>query len=76
MNYSGGSNGAPASQMPLFLGYFEETHYGSPHYQSIVPFKSNAILEFIVANGGYCAQEYQSTDLTGNVLTVYVLEYL
>ena len=47
-----GSDNTPAVSHPLFLGYYEESHYLSPHYQSIVPFRDNDILKYIVENGG------------------------
>ena len=42
----------PAELPPLFLGYYEESHYPAPHYQSIVPFSHNAVLKDGVDNGG------------------------
>ena len=34
-----GDENAPSQLPPLFLGYYEETHFAAPHYQSIVPFQ-------------------------------------
>jgi hypothetical protein len=52
ISFSGGSDNSPAVSHPLFLGYYEESHYISPHYQSIVPFRDNDILKYIIENGG------------------------
>lgn len=49
---SGGLNDTPAQFPPLFLGYYEESHYASPHYQSILPYKDSSVLRFIADNGG------------------------
>ena len=63
----GGTNGAPAASVPLFLGYYEESHYIAPHYQSIVPLCNNAILQFIVDNGGL-AVDLGATTVEGKFL--------
>ena len=41
------------SECPLFLGYYEESHFLAPHYQSVVPTRDNTVLEMIRENDGY-----------------------
>ena len=38
---------------PLFLGYFEDTHFKSPHYQSVVPTGNSNVLKTIKSNDGF-----------------------
>ena len=35
------------------MGYFEATHFKSPHYQSVIPIKDNSVLRMIRNNEGY-----------------------
>ena len=43
----------PAKRLPIFLGYFEETDFQAGHYQSVLPFKDNKVLQMIVKYGGF-----------------------
>ena len=43
----------PGQRLPIFLGYFEETHFKVGHYQSVLPTKNNAVLDMIVKYGGF-----------------------
>jgi hypothetical protein len=61
---------------PLFLGYYEESHFPAPHYQSIVPFRNNNILKFITENGGSASADYLGNSDPGQILTCVVLHYL
>jgi hypothetical protein len=63
----------PAELPPLFVGYFEESHYLAPHYQSIVPFKNNAILRFITENGGSAVADNLGIIDSGKSLACSVL---
>ena len=57
-------NDTPAEQPPLFMGYYEESHHaGGAHYQSIVPFKHNDILQFMADHGG----------AVGSIITSFVV---
>ena len=52
---SGGeyNNEKSGSESPLFLGYFEESHFLAPHYQSVVPMRDGSVLQTIRQNDGY-----------------------
>ena len=50
------------SMCPMFLGYYEESHYRAPHYQSVVPIKMNSILQSILDNEGF---DVRSLSLSG-----------
>ena len=43
---------APSKKMPFFLGYFEDSDYACPHYQSVVPQQQGPILTSLRENGG------------------------
>ena len=46
INYSfkggGYNNEVSGTLCPLFLGYFEDSHFRSPHYQSVVPVRDSS----------------------------------
>ena len=48
----------------------------APHYQSIVPFRNNNILQFITENGGSAVAENLGISDPGQTLTCIVLCYL
>ena len=67
---SGGANDVPAGTCPLFLGYFEESHYEGAHYQSIVPVKDGSILRIVRENFGFDVAahfEFQSNSAMENI---------
>ena len=43
---------APSTKLPFFLGYFEDSHFACPHYQSLVPNQQGPILTSMKENGG------------------------
>ena len=43
---------APSTKLPFFLGYFEDSHFACPHYQSLVPYQQGPILRSLKENGG------------------------
>lgn len=43
----------PSPSCPLFVGYFEESHFLGPHYQSVVPLRQGVVLNTIVRHGGF-----------------------
>ena len=49
----GYNNQESGKECPLFLGYYEESHFMSPHYQSVVPTRDSTVLEMIRENDGY-----------------------
>ena len=53
MKGGGLDNEKSGSLCPLFLGYYEESHFLSPHYQSVVPVRDNTVLEMVLNNDGY-----------------------
>ena len=40
------------TKLPFFLGYFEDSHFACPHYQSLVPNQQGPILTSMKENGG------------------------
>ena len=38
---------------PLFLGFYEESQFRAPHYQSVVPSRMNSVLRAIRDNEGF-----------------------
>lgn len=65
-------NDTPAEQPPLFMGYYEESHYAAPHYQSIVPFKHNDILQYMADNGGAVGSIIRSFEVNGEFYSVSI----
>ena len=59
---------------PLFLGYFEDTHFKAPHYQSVVPMRNSNVLRTIKSNDGFdVAMEFgfpETTTSTGQINTL------
>ena len=59
MNYQdlfpggGYNNHESGSSCPLFLGYYEESHFLAPHYQSVVPTRDSSVLKMLKENDGY-----------------------
>ena len=49
----GFNNEESGSSCPLFLGYFEESHFLAPHYQSVVPTRDSSVLKAMRENDGY-----------------------
>ena len=49
----GGKDDQPSPSCPLFVGYFEDTHFLGPHYQSVVPLRQGVVLDTIVEHGGF-----------------------
>ena len=47
------SNEDSGSECPLFLGYFEDSHFASPHYQSILPTRDSSVLKTVRENDGF-----------------------
>ena len=43
---------APSTKLPFFLGYFEDSHFACPYYQSFVPYQQGPILTSMKENGG------------------------
>ena len=48
----------------LFLGYFEESHFQSAHYQSVVPVMDSKILDIVKENGGFDIAAHFGFDTT------------
>ena len=71
----GGSDDQPSFTCPLFLGYFEESFFLGPHYQSVVPTRSGTVLDTIKELGGfnvcghfgYSETRWTEVDRTANV---------
>ena len=49
----GYNNEDSGSLCPLFLGYYEDSHFRSPHYQSVVLTRQSSVLQTIRDNDGY-----------------------
>ena len=49
----GYNNQESGSSCPLFLGYYEESHFLAPHYQSVVPTRDSSVLKMMRENDGY-----------------------
>ena len=51
---SGGgyNNEVSGSLCPLFIGYFEDSHFMAPHYQSVVPVRDGSVLRMVPENDG------------------------
>ena len=56
---------APSAKMPFWLGYFEDSQFFDPHYQSVVPFENGPILTSLKENGGCDVAEMLGLNLTG-----------
>ena len=52
--------------MPFFLGYFEDSDYAGPHYQSVVPLQQGPILTSLKENGGCDVEEMLGFEKTGH----------
>ena len=49
----GGGREKHGTNFPFFLYYMEESHFSSPHYQSVIPKYDNDILRHFLKSGGY-----------------------
>ena len=77
INYSfkggGYNNEVSGTLCPLFLGYFEDSHFRSPHYQSVVPVRDNSVLQTVVENDGFDVAKELS--LSGQLFPMYLGNY-
>ena len=66
----------PAKKPVIFIGFFEESHHVSGHFQAVVPTRDNDVLRTIRENGGFDMADYlglKNNDDTGEFYTVDVL---
>ena len=56
---------APTTKIPFFLGYFEDSHFSGPHYQSVVPLQQGLILTSLRENGECDVATMLKYEMTG-----------
>ena len=47
LSCGGYNNEVSGSLCPLFMGYFEDSHFMAPHYQSVVPVRDGSVLRMV-----------------------------
>ena len=71
----GYNNEESGSSCPLFLGYYEDSYFIAPHYQSVVPTRDSSVLKMMRENDGYdVARELGFLNLTGQFFSMCRLD--